>query len=125
MKLRPGEWEALVRRYSGASLTERPDGSAVVRVPDLTTPCGWSQSATTVWFVVPVGYPGAMPDCFWADAALTLAGGGMPANSGHQPVAGDGPSNLWFSWHLQSWSHVNDDLMSFVRFIESRFRHAS
>ena len=125
MSLRDGEWQTVLRHHPDAGLTERADGSALVTIPDLPLPCGWTATSTTIWLVVPVGYPGAMPDCFWADASLTLAGGGTPANSGHQPIGGDGPSSLWFSWHLQAWNHVTDDLMSFVRFITSRFRHAS
>lgn len=125
MSLRDGEWASLVRHRPTASLTTRADGSAVVMVPDVSLPNGWSADSTTIWFVVPVGYPGAMPDCFWADATLRVAGGGTPANSGHQPIGGDGPSGLWFSWHLQKWNHVTDDLMSYLRFITSRLRHAS
>lgn len=125
MSLRDGEWQAVLRHHPNASLTERADGSALVMIPDIALPDGWSARSTTIAFVVPVGYPGAMPDCFWTDASLTLSAGGMPANSGHQPIAGDGPNGLWFSWHLHAWNHLTDDLMSFARFATSRFRHAS
>jgi hypothetical protein len=125
VSLRDSEWAAVLRHHPSAIVTERPDGTALVTIPEVALPEGWSATATTVWFVVPVGYPGAMPDCFWADPSLALAGGGTPANSGRQPIGGDGPTSLWFSWHLQAWNHRTDDLMSFIRFIVSRFRHAT
>lgn len=126
MSVRPGELEALLARYRGAYLENRPDGSGLVGLPALPLPSGWSMTATDAWFVVPVAYPGAMPDCFWAAADLRLENGALPANSGPQPVGGSGPLvGLWFSWHLQAWVPATDQLVTYAHFIESRLRRAA
>jgi E2/UBC family protein E len=124
MTLRPREWEGVLSRFPGAKLNERADGSALVYLPSAPLPAGWSEPLTTVWFVVPIGYPAAQPDCFWVDEGVRLAGGAMPMNSGTQPIGGTGPVGLWFSWHLPAWQPSRDGLGAFIRFIEARLRHA-
>jgi hypothetical protein len=122
--LRHREWDQVLARFPGATIEDRPDGSALVSLPDATLGPGWSKGKTTVWFVVPVGYPAAQPDCFWVEPDLALATGGAPANSGPQPIGGNGAPGLWFSWHLGAWQPAHDCLATFIRFIESRLRDA-
>lgn len=125
MSLRDGEWEAVVNRFPLASIVWRDDQTGLVHLPALVLPRGWTGTTTSVWFVVPVGYPGALLDCFWAEPQLRLAGDRMPKNTGLQPVGGDGQPGLWFSWHLQSWKPEVDGLSSFIRSIEARLRDAT
>ena len=71
----------------------------------------------------PRALPGrAPPDCFYADPGLRLAGGGMPTNSGLQPLAGQ--PLMWFSWHVASWNPARDTLLGYIRFIAERLRRA-
>ena len=77
-----------------------------------------------VWFVVPVGYPAAQPDCFWASAELRLSSGAAPSNSGEQIIPGLQQPALWFSWHLTTWRPAHDDLTTYARFIQRRFADA-
>jgi hypothetical protein len=125
MSLRDGEWDTLLACFPRAELEWRADGSGLVLLPKLHLEAGWSANSTDTWFVIPVGYPAAMPDCFWVEPNITLAAGVAPANSGVQPIGGSGPVGLWFSWHLQSWTPGSDDLITYVRFIESRLRNAT
>lgn len=126
MNLRPGEVEVLLAAYPSAHIEDRPDGTGLVRLPALPLPIGWSSTTTDAWFVVPVGYPGAMPDCFWAAPDLRLATGALPSNSGPQPIGGSGPElGLWFSWHLQAWTPATDQLVTYAHFVESRLRRAA
>lgn len=97
------------------------DGSVVVAA-DLVLPPGWNRAVTRVRFVVPVAFPSAQPDCFYADLDLRLAGGGMPMNSGIQQLGGQ--EFLWFSWHLSTWSPATDNTATYLRFIERRLRDA-
>lgn len=101
-----------------AVLHSQADGSLVVEVPELALPPGWSLPSVTVRWVLSPAYPAAQPDCFFADAELRLASGAMPINSGHQEL--QGRQLLWFSWHVQGWRPGRDDLLSYLRFIESR-----
>jgi len=123
MLLRSPELDALAARHPQATVEGQPDGTSVVTVPLMPLPAGWNQATTTVWFVLPSAYPAAQPDCFFADERLALASGSAPANSGLQAVLGT--QRLWFSWHLASWDPNRDDLMSYLRFIESRFRNVN
>jgi hypothetical protein len=105
-------------RYSQRKL---PDGTTVV-TSNMRLPAGWSQHQVTVEFVLPIPFPSAQPDCFYVDADLRLANGAMPTNTGPQVL--DGQPRLWFSWHLTSWSPDVDNITTYLRFIESRFRDA-
>lgn len=95
------------------------DGTTIVTAT-IALPPGWSRPQTTVRVVVPLAYPSAQPDCFFADADLRLAGGAMPTNAGIQPL--DGVPLLWFSWHVDSWLPTRDNLTSYLRFVEGRLR---
>lgn len=109
---------AVRERYHGASLIPQPDGSKVLEVPGVPLPPGWSLERTSVWVVVPIGYPQVQPDCFYAPNELALAGGSAPASSGIQQLL-DRPMR-WFSWHLQAWDPLRDGLAQFLRFVERR-----
>jgi hypothetical protein len=114
--------EGLKASYPDADLENLSDGTFLVVVP-VHLPPGWSASATTVRFVVPGAYPASPPDCFFGDQSLRLANGTLPANSAHQVF--HGAQFLWFSWHVSNWHPNRNDIASFVRFIERRFRNAN
>jgi hypothetical protein len=119
--LRAGEWDQLAACFPGATLLDAPDGSLVVSLPDVALPPGWSMQTSPVWFVTPIGYPAAQPDCFWASPDLRLASGAMPANAGVQPVPIAQHAALWFSWHLAAWRPARDALITYARFVLRRF----
>lgn len=116
------QFAALRERYSEASLTQHPDGSATVVIPNVSLPEGWEPRQTTVRFIVPVGYPQSRPDCFWTDAPLRLSGGRVPQNTGANPLPHGPPGPLWFSWHVQSWSPNFDTLLTYLNVISKRFQ---
>lgn len=98
------------------------DGTHIVTVR-LSLGPGWSLANCDVEFVVPIPYPSAQPDCFYADPSLLLANGTLPGNSGFQPLRGE--NRLWFSWHLQQpWIPGRHTLLTYVRFIQERLRNA-
>lgn len=108
-------------RCTEATLQRNPDGSYVVAIPNFQLPPGWSRRYTTVYFVVPLGYPVARPDAFWTDPDLMLSTGAPPQSTGTQGAPGI-PSNLkWFSWHPQDWRPNSDTLQSYVGVIRKRF----
>ena len=111
----------VIQVYPGAAIRDVGDGTHLVSVP-LPLRVGWNAAATLVRFLVPVPFPAAQPDCFYADLGLRLAGGGMPTNSGLQPLAGE--QLMWFSWHVASWNPVRDSLLGYIRFIAERLRRA-
>lgn len=95
------------------------DGTSIVTA-DLALPAGWNRARTSVRFLLPIAFPSAQPDCFFADLDLRLANGTMPQNSGIQPL--DGQELLWFSWHLSTWSPASDNTATYLRFVERRLR---
>ncbi len=115
------QFTRLQQIYPDATVATLPDGTTLVTVPGVALPPGWSQPATTVSFIVPMGYPMARPDCFWAESGLRLSAGGMPRNSGVNQVPGTVEPRLWFSWHATVWSAATDTLLTYVRVIQRRF----
>jgi hypothetical protein len=122
--LRTREWSALVAQFSSATLNADADGSGLVTIADVELPPGWSAPTTRVHFVVPIGFPAAQPDCFWASAELRLASGTMPSNAGVQAVPVLQCPGLWFSWHVTTWRPSVDTLSTYARFILTRFADA-
>ena len=113
-------------RYPGSTIEILPSGAALVTVLDYPLPPGWSAATTTVRFLVPVGYPGPNPDCFWATSGLRLEGGGMPQNATDPNAIPETPfQELWFSWHIenpgQNWHPARDNLMTYLSMVGRRF----
>ena len=115
---------ALKAKFPDANLERRPDGSAVIRIPNFPLPPGWSKTSTMVLFVVLSAYPQAKPDGFWADADLRLASGVLPANSTPNNNYGGVEQLLWFSWHANSWNQNLDDFLTYAMVIRRRFLEA-
>jgi hypothetical protein len=109
--------------YTGAELTPVDDGSFVVKVPKVGVPRGWTASEADVWFVVPVQYPSARPDCFWTEASLLLSDGRVPQNTGGNTLPGPPPPVplRWYSWHVTQWSPIGDTLATYLQVIRRRF----
>lgn len=117
--------DALKEAFPGSTLEALPGGVELVAVPEVPLVSGWSKSTTAVWFLIPVGFPSATPDCFFADIDLRLANGAQPASSGIQeiPNAGKG-ARLWFSWHVNGWRPARDTLLTYMRVIRDRLDRA-
>ena len=105
------------------------NGSYLVKVSAVDIGPGWNRRTTDVLFVVPVGYPGGKPDCFWVEPSeLRLANGTTPQNANDaNPIPGDNvPTRrtTWFSWHLQSWDPNRDTVLTYFNTIMSRLKPA-
>lgn len=107
--------------YPSASCTAIGDSQFLINIPGVILPSGWSKSITNIWFIAPKGYPGAAPDCFWADHDLRLAGGRLPQNSAEQLVPGTKTPALWFSWHIGRWAPATHDMRTYASVMRSRF----
>jgi hypothetical protein len=120
------QFERVKERYPAGTLQGLPSGSALVSIPGIALPPGWSAASTSIHFLVPVGYPGPPPDCFWADQTLTLAAGGPPQASNVTQIPETGIVGRWFSWHVvegqRNWNPNRDDLMTFVSIVLDRLR---
>ena len=117
------QFARLQEHFSDAKCQPLGNGSQLITIPKLELPNGWNAKATTVRFLVPVGFPVSRPDCFWADPALRLANGAIPANTGQNPPPDNSPQ-LWFSWHVTCWSPNHDTLLTFLNVIKARFHQA-
>ena len=118
------QFEQLVgSREPKPELISNSDGTHAVKVPGLRIPKGWNRDQVSVAFVVPVGYPLASPDCFWAEPGIALEHGGVPQNTGQNPGPGIEAGWLWFSWHVQpgNWNPNASNLGTYVNIIRRRF----
>jgi hypothetical protein len=116
------QFEILINDYPNAIYQQLPSGAILVIVPNFCLSPGWTQSATTIKFLAPVGYPFARPDCFWADDQLRLANGGMPQNSNITLIPETNYNQLWFSWHVAQWNPNRDNLSTYIKVIQNRFK---
>jgi len=122
MPIADQQFAILKDRYPFAELHTLPSGAQLITIPNIPLPAGWSQPQSTIHFIAPVGYPLAKPDCFWADRDLRLRHGGMPHASNVTAIPETNQLQLWFSWHTQHWNPNRDNLLTYVRVIEERFR---
>jgi hypothetical protein len=119
------QFELLRQAYPEAECRALGDGSHLVTVPSVPISDGWTASRATVRFMIPVGYPMARPDCFWADQSLMLRNGALPQNTGLNPVPGNAAlPQRWYSWHVTLWSPNSDTLTTYVNVIRKRFSEA-
>lgn len=119
-----GELEAEYNRDGNSVvLTPVGDGSFVIKVPKVRIPPGWNANEADIWFVIPVQYPSARPDCFWTVESLLLEGGRIPQNTGPNPLPGHAPliPLRWYSWHVAQWSPIGDTLATYLQVIRRRF----
>lgn len=120
------QFEKLKLKFPLSTLRELPSGAALITLPEFQLPQGWSSNSTCVYFLVPVGYPGPCPDCFWASAGLRLANGQMPqAAQDPNAMPETGITGLWFSWHVvdgqRNWNPSRDDLLTYASLVVRRF----
>ena len=116
------QFELLRTVFQAATLKKLPSGAAIVELPNVPLCEGWSRSHATIRFYVPVGYPFAKPDCFWADLDLKLANGAPPQSSQIQPITETTEPLMWFSWHTSQWHPSRDSLVSYYYVIKARLR---
>lgn len=118
------QFVSVAERYPGSELRPMDDGARIAVIDNVVLRPGlWNKPSTKIGFVVPVGYPMARPDCFWADGDLRLANGGMPKNAqfNAQYFFADW---LWFSYHPVQWDTSRDTLITYVRLIKQRLADA-
>jgi hypothetical protein len=116
--------ELIKSLYPEAQFRKLPSGAGLITVPSVALPSGWSKAATSVRMLVPLGYPLAKPDCFWADSDLRLRNSGMPQASGFNAIPEVPEPGLWFSWHVAQWNPNRDTLLTYLRVVEDRFKKA-
>ncbi len=118
------QFVTVAERYPASELRPMDDGARIAIIRNiLLRPGLWNKPSTEVGFVVPVGYPMARPDCFWADGDLRLGNGGMPKNSQFN-VQYVFAGWLWFSYHPAQWDPSRDTLITYVRLIKQRLDDA-
>lgn len=120
------QFDQLLKTSPGATMQALPDGSVWVVVPGVAAapPGAWSHPAVTVRFLLPLGFPQARPDCFWADPELRLAGGGLPQNSAIQDAPHGAGQQLWFSWHVAHWNPQVDTVQTYLNVVRRRLQEA-
>jgi hypothetical protein len=107
---------------SGADIKPLPSGAFLIELKSVVLPSGWNKSNTSIRFVVPVGYPFAAPDCFWADTDLRVAPSTQPQATNFQPIPEINAPGLWFSWHVQGWNPNRNNLVTYAKVIEQRLK---
>jgi hypothetical protein len=123
MNILDRQLEELRRVYpAGVETRSLPSGVVLVELKSVGLPSGWNKASTCIRFLLPVGYPFAAPDCFWADNDLRLASGTPPQATNFQPIPEANLPGLWFSWHVQGWNPNRSSLVTYAKVIEQRLK---
>lgn len=107
---------------TGADAKPLPSGAFLIELKSVALPQGWNKPSTSIRFIVPVGYPFAAPDCFWADNDLRIAPSTQPQATNFQVVPEVNAPGLWFSWHVQGWNPNRNNLVTYAKVIEQRLK---
>lgn len=114
------EIERVKADYANLQVQQRPDGSIYIFVPSISLPQGWNMQTTKLLVILPVQYPQAPLQGFYADANLKLADGRAPSGGGAATI--DNEQWLRFCWNPQTWDMSRENLWKYIKFVESRFR---
>lgn len=124
MKLLPrvtNEIERVKESFPTTQVTVQPDGSIHIEIPNVPLPPGWNKSEATILIIVPIGYPQARPDGFYADSDLRAQNGAkVPDGSGQVQIAGRNWTR--FCWQPTTWDMSRDNLWKYVKLALSRFK---
>ena len=99
-------------------------------IPHWPLPAGWSSQHTTVFVMIPPGYPVTPPDNFYVNPDLRLENGAMPGSTSLVNQAGR--QWLQFSYHVESgeWKPHADfqrghNLLTFLQGVARRLGESS
>lgn len=113
------------RRWPLVSVTPVGDGSHVVTVPEVQLVDGWNRDRLTITFIVPVGFPMAVPADFWTPpdlGYLSRDGRAWLHPQWTQPaqLPFSGTPALYHYLRLRLWSPLNDTLLTFLNVCRQR-----
>lgn len=111
----------LAEQLTNASQEDAPDGSSIVRWTAQLSE-GWSPASVSLLLLVPPAYPQQAPSGFDAVGPVVQVGGGAPAGSGSNTVAGSATTH--FCWNPAGAIDYasREGLWRFAKFAEQRFR---
>lgn len=118
--------DALVAAHPNARAFVLPDGrTTAIEITEHPLPPGWTQSTTTVLWLLDPGYPAVRPDCFWIDVDARSPPGSSPVNTLIQESPpGSGQMRRWVSWHIE-WRPAVHDLQVWLDSINRSLREAT
>jgi len=112
------EVKGLLDEGWAAELTEA-EGMACVLLRSYPLPRGYNKASTDLLLMLPPSYPNGKPDMFWVEGDVLLADGAVPKSA--DPVETHlGRQWRRFSWHLSTWNPANDDLRTYIEFVNCR-----
>ncbi len=111
-------------KEGGYSITEleAPDGNVHIIIDKFLIPKGFSREEGRLLIKIPISYPNGKPDMFWIEEPILLEGGGIPQSA---DIIEQYHKASWrrFSWHSKNWRPGNDNLTTYLEFIEARLNH--
>jgi hypothetical protein len=100
------------------------EGYANMLFREYPLPPGYNATSATLLLRFPPSYPNGRPDMFWTDPGLTRADGAIPPGADHFE---EHMGRRWrrFSWHPQRWNPANDDLRTYLEFVNTGLARAT
>lgn len=113
------ELEELKKEFADLTVSQQPDGRIHVEITGFKLPDGWSPNPTTIFFIIPQGYPQAVPTEFFAEPSVRGPAGRNPNYTSQQQV--DGKTWTRFCWRPQQWDMSSETIWNYVKFIQRAF----
>lgn len=92
----------------------------LVVIQDYQLPNGFKISSSPLLLKIPITYPQGKPDMFWLATEAMPIHGKLPFSPRTESLLGK--SWLRYSWHPAKWNPSQDNLATFLGFIESGLR---
>ena len=104
------------------SCEREPSGNRIfIIIQKYPLPPGWNKNETRLLLISDVSYPNSKLDMFWVDVDLKLGGGRVPQAGGAVETY-IGQQWQRFSWHVQKWNPVRDNVVTYLDTIDARLR---
>lgn len=114
------EVEEILLHFPGTHVIQKNDVFNLV-IPSYPLPGSLNRAASMLLVEIPSSYPNGKPDMFWLDEEIRLKTGEIPKSAETtNDVLANGKMWRRFSWHLEKWDPVRDNLVMYLEFIDRR-----
>jgi hypothetical protein len=123
-KVLQSQLDKLRQKYPDATIGgPNENGDRLLSVPGVVLPKFWQPRKTTVYVIIPMGYPMSQPLCFYTPQDVRLNGGGVPTNTVFDGSCYGGKlaeGLMWWHWKICR-DERSTTLVQYVNAMRRRF----
>jgi len=106
--------------YSTSKYEIHEGNPVILIIKDYKLPPRFNVGTSDLLLKLPINYPQGKPDMFWLQPDAMPSKGKLPFGESKEHILG----KEWFrySWHLNDWNPVSDNLGTYLCFIDTGLR---